>query len=132
MKVAQYEVLGCVQKKGPSRTGRSKVDTLVKPHAGGSGDKTLLSSLTGRTSLFLRYFPALRTGLGSKKGPSRTGRSKVAFAGEAAYERTRSQDTSFVPDGTDVSFCVISQHFVLGYFLSVPPGRVFFALLCLI
>jgi hypothetical protein len=23
---------------------------------------------------------------------------------------------SIVPDGTDVSFCVISQHFVLGYF----------------
>jgi hypothetical protein len=47
--------------------------------------------------------------------PGRDG-STAAYAGEAAYERTRSQKTSIVPAGTDVSFCIISQHFVLGYF----------------
>jgi hypothetical protein len=26
------------------------------------------------------------------------------------------------PDGTDVYFCIISQHFVLGYFREVPVG----------
>jgi hypothetical protein len=31
----------------------------------------------------------------------------------------------FVPGGTLVSFfCIISQHFVLGYFHLVPPGRI--------
>ncbi len=51
-----------------------------------------------------------------KNGPSRTGRSRVPYVGEAAYERTWSQNTSIVPGGTDASFCIISQHFVLGYF----------------
>jgi hypothetical protein len=52
----------------------------------------------------------------SKNNPSRTGRSMAPYAREAAYERTRNQNASIVPDGTDVSFCMISQHFVLGYF----------------
>jgi hypothetical protein len=30
---------------------------------------------------------------------------------------------SIVPGGTEVSFCFISQHFVLGYFPWVPTGR---------
>ena len=29
---------------------------------------------------------------------------------------------SIVPGGTDVSFCTVSQHFVLGYFHCLPPG----------
>ena len=64
-----------------------------------------------------------------KNDPSRTGRSTATYAAEAVYERTRSQNTSIVPAGTDVLFCVISQHFVLGYFHRVPPGRVFCACL---
>ena len=32
-------------------------------------------------------------------------------------------DVSIVPCGTDFSFCINSQHFVLGYFDRVPTGR---------
>jgi hypothetical protein len=30
--------------------------------------------------------------------------------------RDQTPSDSIVPTGTDVSFCIISQHFVLGYF----------------
>jgi hypothetical protein len=36
---------------------------------------------------------------------------------------TSSQNDSIVPAGTDISFCVLSQHFVLGYFHKVPTGH---------
>jgi hypothetical protein len=52
----------------------------------------------------------------SKKRPVPDGTIEAPYAGEAAYERTRNQNTSIVPGGTDASFCIISQHFVLGYF----------------
>ena len=29
------------------------------------------------------------------------------------------------PYGTDLAFCFISQHFVLGYFRQVPAGLIF-------
>jgi hypothetical protein len=53
---------GGVQKT--TRPGRDDrwLLTLMKPHTRRPGVKTLLSSLTGRTSLFA-LFPALRTGL---------------------------------------------------------------------
>jgi hypothetical protein len=62
-----------------------------------------------------------------KNDPSRTGRSTVAYASEAAYERARSQNTSVVPaaSGTGCLLKPLTQHFVLGYFHRVPPGRVF-------
>jgi hypothetical protein len=36
---------------------------------------------------------------------------------------TSSQNDSIVPAGTDISFCVLSQHFVLGYFHKIPTGH---------
>ena len=33
-------------------------------------------------------------------------------------------DPFYRPSGTDVSFCIISQHFVLGYFRQVPAGLI--------
>ena len=33
------------------------------------------------------------------------------------YTRDQELNVSIVPDGTDISSCIISQHFVLGYFL---------------
>jgi len=40
--------------------------------------------------------------------------------------RDQKPTVSIVPDadGTDVSFCFISQHFVLGYFRQVPAGLI--------
>ncbi len=65
MKVAQHEVLGGVPKKRPVTGGTiERLFTLVKPHTGGSGAKTFLSS----------------------------------------------------SGGTDIAFCTISQHFVLGFY----------------
>jgi hypothetical protein len=37
--------------------------------------------------------------------------------------RDQTPNVSIVPNGTDLSFCIISQHFVLGYFHHIPPGR---------
>src|SRR5258708_9061688 len=43
---------------------------------------------------------------------------------------TRSQYVSIVPAGTGISFCIISQHFVLGYFRQVPSGPILTNHLC--
>jgi len=50
-----------------------------------------------------------------KRYPSRMGRSTKCWQ---SLSRIRDQkpSVSIVPVGTDVSLCVISQHFVLGYF----------------
>ncbi len=59
--------------------------------------------------------------------PSRMGRSRSApYAGERR-ERDQEPNVSIVAARTDISFCIISQHFVLGYFHQVPPGPVLFA-----
>ena len=39
--------------------------------------------------------------------------------------RDEELNISIVPAGTGISFCIISQHFVLGYFRQVPPGLIF-------
>ena len=62
-----------------------------------------------------------------KSEPSRMGRSTAAYTLEA--ERERSEAERFYRPwprklaGRTSLFCVISQHFVLGYFNWVPPGR---------
>ncbi len=43
--------------------------------------------------------PVRSAGWCKKNHPSRTGRSKPPYAGEAAYETTKSQNTSIVPPG---------------------------------
>ena len=62
MKVAQYEVLGNIQKKEtrPERDAR-RVLALRKPRSR-DPSRNFLPSLAGRTFLLYRY-PALRTGL---------------------------------------------------------------------
>jgi hypothetical protein len=50
---------------------------------------------------------------------------RPAYAREAVYVRDKEPNVSIVPPGTDISFCIISQHFVLGYFRRVPPGLIF-------
>jgi hypothetical protein len=52
----------------------------------------------------------------------RMGRSRAAYADER-YERDQEPNVSIVPAGTGISICIISQHFVLGYFRWVPTGR---------
>jgi hypothetical protein len=46
-----------------------------------------------------------------------------------AIAKPRARDpkptVSIVPEGTDLFFCFISQHFVLGYFRRVPAGLIF-------
>ena len=43
------------------------------------------------------------------------------------HTRDREMNVSIGPDGTDISSCIISQHFVLGYFHWVLPGRLPYA-----
>jgi hypothetical protein len=50
------------------------------------------------------------------------GRSRAAYGGER-HERDQEPNFSIVPAGTEMSFCNISHHFVLGYFHRVPPGQ---------
>jgi hypothetical protein len=50
-----------------------------------------------------------------KNDPSRTGRSTALYAGEATYEMTRTKRL-YRPSRDGCPFCIISQHFVLGYF----------------
>jgi hypothetical protein len=40
-------------------------------------------------------------------------------------ERDPKPSVSIVPGGTEIPFCIISQHFVLGYFREVPAGLTF-------
>jgi len=50
------------------------------------------------------------------------GRSRSAPSFGERRERDQEPNVSIVPTGTDISFCIISQHFVLGYFHWVPSS----------
>src|ERR1700730_1229374 len=53
------------------------------------------------------------------------GRSRVGHAGER-HNKDQEANVSIVPVGTDISFGINSQHFVLGYFHRVPPRPILF------
>jgi hypothetical protein len=60
-----------------------------------------------------------------KKRPGRDDRWLLTLM--KLHSRNQKLNVSIVPSGTDISFCIISQHFVLGYFHWVPPGRLPYA-----
>jgi hypothetical protein len=67
--------------------------------------------------------PVRSAGLAFKKAArSRTGRSTAAYAGKAACERPGAARLLSSRAGR-TSLCIVSQHFVLGYFHRVPLGR---------
>jgi hypothetical protein len=48
----------------------------------------------------------------------------IARPGAECFDRPLPRK-SFGACGTDIFFCINSQHFVLGYFRRVPPGLLF-------
>jgi hypothetical protein len=85
MKVAQYEVLGCLFPSDTSRTGRLMADWIVRLF-GRPRAKRFPSSLAPKDfrgwrdgRVFRTIFPALRTGLFSKVPPLTFGPTRIVI-----------------------------------------------------